>query len=808
MACEAIRTWSFSTLVGAFLDLAIAYLLLCCSALAFLAAKFLAFFRLTLPCPCNGLFGDPYAHHPCLQQLLVDAPVRRIAGVHASVRSRFPFDSIWDDNDAAGARPPLNAVKFALEEGRRGLLELRGGEESCSSLSEARDSRSSTSTLSRVEGDANSCVGRRGRGKAALHAKPPLGLRRRRRAVAADHGKNSAVSSSSDAAPIRPYVARDGGGEKGHMNSGGDGLQDYAQDVSTGISLSEGVGPGVESNPLLSESNLTDKESSFVQELVRSARGGDPELVGYEANTLRILEQALEEEHAARTALYLELEKERSAAASAADEAMAMILRLQEEKALIEMEARQYQRMIEEKYAYDEEEMNILKEILVRREREKHFLEKEVEFYRNVMLSGDRIQLSEDDLPNTVDLSGQRPSSSFDSAEDPMTLMLQQLSESIKKKEIGEDARRSPGKEPCTENQNTSFVIGNESTNSNGAEDDDFIKRGDLQRAGHNRRHYPHVQECTNEGNQEFQEKGMVHADDGPLARRDDHLKLEDDSFCVKSVDQTREAGFQENSSIRPDERQTPGEESGTPGLPQGAALYTDDHPFRGVDFKNSQPEMEVRIHDVHVVDVEKNICKDDNGKESELLLVGSASGSSKNGDIPIESSGVSNVGAFDVHPSSSRVEAEEQINRSISDIGAGFITPDGSGKVSFADARRASLSEVDLERLKLEREVARLTERLKIVQQGREKLSFSVEHREREKFQLQLLEEIASQLQEIRSLTQPGKAARQGSLPPTSSKAELGRRKTWVGWGLQGISSNPDFTSHNGTDVQLSSHP
>ena len=83
-----------------------------------------------------------------------------------------------------------------------------------------------------------------------------------------------------------------------------------------------------------------------------------------------------------RSALYAELEKERSAAASAADEAMAMILRLQEEKASVEMEARQYQRMIEAKAAYDAEEMEILKEILLRREREKHFLENEVEAYR------------------------------------------------------------------------------------------------------------------------------------------------------------------------------------------------------------------------------------------------------------------------------------------------------------------------------------------------------------------------------------------------------------------------------------------
>ena len=46
--------------------------------------------------------------------------------------------------------------------------------------------------------------------------------------------------------------------------------------------------------------------------------------------------------------LYAELEEERSAAAIAANQMMAMINRLQEEKAAIQMEALQYQRMMEE----------------------------------------------------------------------------------------------------------------------------------------------------------------------------------------------------------------------------------------------------------------------------------------------------------------------------------------------------------------------------------------------------------------------------------------------------------------------------
>ncbi|XP_076912718.1 uncharacterized protein LOC143571093 [Bidens hawaiensis] len=87
----------------------------------------------------------------------------------------------------------------------------------------------------------------------------------------------------------------------------------------------------------------------------------------------------------ARAALNIELEKERNAAASAADEAMSVIHRLQEEKASVKMELLHYQRMIKEKSAYDAEEMSILKEIVLRREREKHFLEKQVEAYRQMI---------------------------------------------------------------------------------------------------------------------------------------------------------------------------------------------------------------------------------------------------------------------------------------------------------------------------------------------------------------------------------------------------------------------------------------
>ncbi|KAI8011874.1 Myosin-binding protein 3 [Camellia lanceoleosa] len=138
---------------------------------------------------------------------------------------------------------------------------------------------------------------------------------------------------------------------------------------------------------LFMKKKLTEKSESSYEE-TKSNVQKELGYEGNEKNAIRILEQALEEEHAAHAALYLELEKERSAVATAADEVMAMILRLQDEKASIEMKAWQYQRRIEEKSAYDAEEMNILKEILVRRQKEKHFLEREVEAYRRMIHIG------------------------------------------------------------------------------------------------------------------------------------------------------------------------------------------------------------------------------------------------------------------------------------------------------------------------------------------------------------------------------------------------------------------------------------
>ncbi|CAL4935517.1 unnamed protein product [Urochloa decumbens] len=95
------------------------------------------------------------------------------------------------------------------------------------------------------------------------------------------------------------------------------------------------------------------------------------------------LKSALASARKSLNGLYAELENERNAAAIAADETMAMINRLQEQKAAMQMEAIQYQRLMEEQSEYDQEALQRLNELVVKREKEKQDLERELELYRH-----------------------------------------------------------------------------------------------------------------------------------------------------------------------------------------------------------------------------------------------------------------------------------------------------------------------------------------------------------------------------------------------------------------------------------------
>ncbi|XP_073140785.1 myosin-binding protein 2-like [Henckelia pumila] len=102
--------------------------------------------------------------------------------------------------------------------------------------------------------------------------------------------------------------------------------------------------------------------------------------------TIERLKSALRAERKNLQALYAELEEERSASAVAANQTMAMINRLQEEKAAMQMEALQYQRMMDEQSDYDQEALELLNELMVKREKEKLELEKELEMCKKKVL--------------------------------------------------------------------------------------------------------------------------------------------------------------------------------------------------------------------------------------------------------------------------------------------------------------------------------------------------------------------------------------------------------------------------------------
>ncbi|CAI9287004.1 unnamed protein product [Lactuca saligna] len=79
---------------------------------------------------------------------------------------------------------------------------------------------------------------------------------------------------------------------------------------------------------------------------------------------------------------YIELEKERMASTTAAEEAMALILRLQNQKSVLEMEAQQHQRLCHEKQLHDQEVIQSLRWIVMKHESERSILEDRLRLYK------------------------------------------------------------------------------------------------------------------------------------------------------------------------------------------------------------------------------------------------------------------------------------------------------------------------------------------------------------------------------------------------------------------------------------------
>ncbi|XP_040382863.1 uncharacterized protein LOC102703056 isoform X2 [Oryza brachyantha] len=89
-----------------------------------------------------------------------------------------------------------------------------------------------------------------------------------------------------------------------------------------------------------------------------------------EEGEVAALREALRQQAAAVEELRAELEEERQAASSGADEALAMILRLQAEKAAERMEAEQFRRVAEERILHDGDSLAFLKAVVFHQEME------------------------------------------------------------------------------------------------------------------------------------------------------------------------------------------------------------------------------------------------------------------------------------------------------------------------------------------------------------------------------------------------------------------------------------------------------
>ncbi|XP_039006718.1 uncharacterized protein LOC120134353 isoform X2 [Hibiscus syriacus] len=100
-----------------------------------------------------------------------------------------------------------------------------------------------------------------------------------------------------------------------------------------------------------------------------------------------VLKETIRSQRQLLQTLYSELDVERESSATATNESLSMILRLQSEKASMKMEAIQYKRLAEEKIGHAEESLAILKELIYQKEMEISSLEFQLQAYRYKLLS-------------------------------------------------------------------------------------------------------------------------------------------------------------------------------------------------------------------------------------------------------------------------------------------------------------------------------------------------------------------------------------------------------------------------------------
>ncbi|XP_010452595.1 PREDICTED: myosin-binding protein 7 [Camelina sativa] len=104
-------------------------------------------------------------------------------------------------------------------------------------------------------------------------------------------------------------------------------------------------------------------------------------------NELELLRETVSSQQQSIQDLYEELDEERNAASTAASEAMSMILRLQRDKAELQMELRQFKRFAEEKMEHDQQELLDLEDLVYKREQTIQAMTCEAQAYKHRMMS-------------------------------------------------------------------------------------------------------------------------------------------------------------------------------------------------------------------------------------------------------------------------------------------------------------------------------------------------------------------------------------------------------------------------------------
>ncbi|KAL6505271.1 hypothetical protein OROGR_025088 [Orobanche gracilis] len=153
-------------------------------------------------------------------------------------------------------------------------------------------------------------------------------------------------------------------------------LCDLRRELKTGF-CSENVLDEKKSKCLGETNNNSDEESD-----ADSNEESESESESESEHDVLILRKLLRDERRKAKVALEDLAKERSASASAAEEAMSMILRLQNEKSSIELDFNQYKRLAEEKQIHDQEVIWSLQWLVRGHESERILLEYQLKVYR------------------------------------------------------------------------------------------------------------------------------------------------------------------------------------------------------------------------------------------------------------------------------------------------------------------------------------------------------------------------------------------------------------------------------------------